>query len=343
MANKEDKLINITDENIKEDEFIKEGFEDIEDLESEYLTDSEIKYDKNLSFEERRQKFINIMKDYHSDNPNKKQQAIYMATRELEGFIRRIIQRKYSTYAKKYFRDLMQEGNIGIMVGMETYDATKGMPTTFFYKYIIHEIQGFITATVDKTTPHYSTNIKKINKVIDEFNERGIKYTKTDIATQTGMTIETVEQSMAIRKRRDEVHIEACQTNIIDENILNDRFPTPENAMMEKEERELIDKVLNNYLTSEEVEILELTFGIHDKTIMSETDIAKLKEIPKDKVKRILNSAIKKMRNSELKLFFEDNLKNETKLLEEYEVPFANTEIANITATQLEEVDDVDF
>lgn len=342
MSNKKNSFEKESDV-IKESEFEKEGFENIGDLETEYFTDDNVRYDKNLSFEERRQKFVNIMNDYHSGNEKKKQQAIYMATRELEGFIRKIIQRKYSTYAKKYFRDLMQEGNIGIMVGMEVYDATKGMPTTFFYKYIIHEIQGFITATIDKTTPHYSTNIKKINKVIDEFNERGIKYTKTDIATQTGMTIETVEQSMAIRKRRDEVHIEACQTNIIDENILNDRFPTPEAAMMEKEEQELIDKVLNNYLTAEEIEVLELTFGIHGKTVISETDIAKMKEIPKDKVKRILNSAIKKLRNSELKLFFEDHLKSESKLLEEYEVPFANTEIANITASQLENVDDVDF
>ena len=60
-------------------------------------------------------------------------------------------------------------------------------------------------------------------------------------------------------------------------------------------------------------------------------------------IMKLIFSAIKKLRNSELKLFFEDHLKHETKLLEEYEVPFSNTEIADITATQLEDVEDVDF
>lgn len=279
------------------------------------------------------------MKDYHSGDAKKRENAITQAMKQLEGLVKVIIRRNYSTYSKKYYRDLMQEGNIGIMEGLKKYDAEISMPATFFYRYIVHEIQQFITKNVDKTTAHYSTNIKKINKAIDDLTERGINWTIPDIAMQTGLTIETVEQSMSIRKRRDEVHIEACQTNVIDEGILNDRFQTPESAIVEQEEEEIIDSVLRKYLTPVEFFIIENSFGLHDKSVMSERDIAKKLDIGKDKVKKILNSAIRKLRSSELRLFFQDNLSHVEKSLNDYEVSYADSDVADLMTEQLNNLD----
>lgn len=65
-----------------------------------------------------RNRFYEIMNDYHSGNNDKRQDALARAMKELEGFIHLIIKRSYSTYTKKYFYDLLQEGYLGVAIGM---------------------------------------------------------------------------------------------------------------------------------------------------------------------------------------------------------------------------------
>ena len=267
-----------------------------------------------------RARFYSIMEDYHSGDETKRTYALERAMKELEGFIHLIIKRSYSTYTKKYFYDLLQEGYLGVAIGMEKYNPNISMPSTFFYPYIKHEMQGFITKNVDKTTSHYSANIKKINKAIQELEEKGIRYTNVDIAMQTGMTIETVDQSMAIRKYRDEVHIDACPPNVIDAEMEENRYKTPEEEYMEQETIKTIYRAMNMLLTNDEIQVLQDHFGLGDTKTISEGEIAKKMGIPKDKVKRLLNRAIRKLRQSELAQIFGDNLVKEDQFLEDIEV-----------------------
>lgn len=267
-----------------------------------------------------RERFYAIMEDYHSGDESRKTAAKEAAIQELEGFIHSLIKRSYSTYTKKYFYDLLQEGKIGVMVGLEKYDPSKSMPTTFFYPYIKHEMQGFITRQVDKTTSHYSSNIKKINKAIEEFEEKSIQYTNVDIAIQTGMTIETVNQSMAIRNYRDEIHIDGCQPGAIDEKQSRDRYQSPEEAFIEKEQNDIIYKTIDKTLNEQEIKVLEMHFGINNKETFSEGEIAKKLNLPKDKVKKTLNTAIRKLRESDLKYSFKDHLSGEVDLIEETDI-----------------------
>ena len=270
-------------------------------------------------------RFYSIMEDYHSGDEAKRQYALERAMREMEGFIHLIIKRSYSTYTKKYFYDLLQEGYLGVAIGMNKYNPDISMPSTFFFPYIKHEMQGFITRNVDKTTSHYSSNIKKINKAIEMLEEKGVQYTNVDIAIQTGMTIETVDQSLAIRNCRDEVHIDACPPNVIDAELENSRAKTPEQEFMEQEEKQTIYRTMNTLLTDDEIKILQFHFGLEDGEgksvdVKSEGEIAKALSMPKDKVKRILNRAIRKLRQSELSNIYSDSVKKESKFLEEVEI-----------------------
>ena len=273
-----------------------------------------------------RNRFYEIMNDYHSGNNDKRQDALARAMKELEGFIHLIIKRSYSTYTKKYFYDLLQEGYLGVAIGMEKYNPDMSMPSTFFYPYIKHEMQGFITRNVDKTTSHYSSNIKKINKAIQELEEKGICYTNVDIALQTGMTIETVDQSMSIRKYRDEVHIDACPPNVIDAEMEESRHKTPEEEYMEGETISTIYRTIHTTLSADEIKVLQLHFGLNDTETVSEGEIARRMSIPKDKVKRLLNRAIRKLRQSELANVFGDNMIKEEKFLEDVSIPLVPRE-----------------
>ena len=286
-------------------------------------------------------RFYSIMEDYHSGDEAKRQYALERAMREMEGFIHLIIKRSYSTYTKKYFYDLLQEGYLGVAIGMNKYNPDISMPSTFFFPYIKHEMQGFITRNVDKTTSHYSSNIKKINKAIEMLEEKGIQYTNVDIAIQTGMTIETVDQSLAIRNCRDEVHIDACPPNVIDAELENSRAKTPEQEFMEEEEKQTIYRTMNTLLTDDEIQILQYHFGLNDVEIKSEGDIAKTLGMPKDKVKRILNRAIRKLRQSELSNLYSDSLKKQDKHLEEVKVSFIPREATKQDIEFLSILDDM--
>ena len=288
-----------------------------------------------------RNRFYLIMEDYHSGDAIKKQSALERAMKELEGFIHLIIKRSYSTYTKKYFYDLLQEGYLGVAIGMEKYNPDMSMPSTFFYPYIKHEMQGFITRNVDKTTSHYSANIKKINKAIQELEEKGIRYTNVDIALQTGMTIETVDQSMAIRKYRDEVHIDACPPNVIDSEMEENRHITPEQEYMERETVNTIYRTIQTLLTEDEIEVLRLHFGLWDTETVSEGEIARQMSIPKDKVKRLLNRAIRKLRQSELANVFGDNMIKEDKFLEDIDISIIPRDAAESDIEFLSQIDDI--
>lgn len=286
-------------------------------------------------------RFYSIMEDYHSNDERKRQYALERAMREMEGFIHLIIKRSYSTYTKKYFYDLLQEGYLGVAIGMKKYNPDISMPSTFFFPYIKHEMQGFITRNVDKTTSHYSSNIKKINKAIEMLEEKGIQYTNVDIAIQTGMTIETVDQSLAIRNCRDEVHIDACPPNVIDAELEHSRMKTPEQEIMENEEKEVVYRTMNTLLTDDEISVLEYHFGLNDVQVISEGEIAKKLQMPKDKVKRILNGAIRKLRQSELANLYSDSIKREDKFLEEVQVSFIPREATESDIEFLSQIDSI--
>ena len=263
------------------------------------------------------QRFFQIMEDYHSGDIKKKQYAQECAIEELKGFIYHIIKKSYSTYAKNNFYDLIQEGKLGIMEGMKKYDPNKSMPTTFFSPYIKHEIQGHITKQVDKTTAHYSSSIKKINRAIEGFESTGKPYTNVDIAIQTQLSLETVNQSMAIKNYRDEIHIDACVPGMIDNNTTSQRMPTPEEEYFKREETEVLYRAIAETLTPQEIQVCQYHFGLNDTETLSEGEISKRMGIPKDKVKKLINSSIRKLKDSELKNLYRNHLAEEDKLIKE--------------------------
>ena len=289
-----------------------------------------------------RNRFYSIMDDYHSGDEFKRKDALAKAMKELEGFIHLIIKRSYSTYTKKFFYDLLQEGYLGVAIGMEKYNPDISMPSTFFYPYIKHEMQGFITRNVDKTTSHYSANIKKINKAIQELEEKGVRYTNADIALQTGMTIETVDQSMAIRKYRDEVHIDACPPNVIDGEMEENKYKTPEQEYIDNEVASIIQRTISTLLTDDEVMVLQYHFGLNDTQTISEGEIAKRMSIPKDKVKRLLNRGIRKLRQSELANIFGDNMIKQDKFLEDMDISFIPRDATESDIEFLSQIENLD-
>lgn len=66
--------------------------------------------------------FEKIMEMYHHGN---QEMAKYLALQAMENYIKSLMKKQFSTYVTKYFDDLLQEGYMAVLEGLETYDVKR--------------------------------------------------------------------------------------------------------------------------------------------------------------------------------------------------------------------------
>lgn len=292
-------------------------------------------YKASVNAELRREKFYDICERYHSDDPEKVKKALEDAINELEGFIHDIIKKKYSTYGK-YYEDLVQEGKIGVMQGMQKYDPSKSLPTTFFNWYIIHEISRFIDTEVNKTTSHYSSHLTKINRVINKFEQEGRAWNPQDIAIETGIKMETIIQCLTIDKYKNQVYYDSDEMEV----QIKERGKSPEEQILENEQIKTLYGALKD-LTDDEKEIIIMKYGLGADGQLSYKTISDKMNIPIEKVKKMRHEAIRKLRDNQgIKVAFKDYKKeNEGNMLNSGTISIVPEEIAKSLMDQLEDAE----
>lgn len=230
--------------------------------------------------------------------------------RSLDMFIYWVINNNFKTFTN-YTHDLYQEGVLGILKAIDTYDATRAKATTFFHVYIIHEMNEFINHNVNKTTAHYAANIGKVKKAINVFEHENRDWTIKDIAQETGISAETILQTLKIIDMSNEVHYE---TTAYLEDKMPENHASPEEMAIRKENRHLVAEALNK-LTEEERTVVVLKHGLDGGEPLSYKNIFLTTGIPVDKIKRYYNKALRKLRNNRgMKRAFGNRLKEESAL-----------------------------
>ena len=336
------------DEEIDEDQITDIELEMTENLDLEYeeeinadnKTDEKKQnysrvYKASNSSENIRQRFVRICDKYNSGDEVKKKEALQEAIDELQSFVHYVIRKKYSTYTKHY-EDLVQEGFMGIIKGMEKYNPEKSLPTTYFNLYIIHEMSKFIDTEVNKTTSHYSSNLTKINRVIDKLEQEGTKWTPTDIAIQTGLNMETVIQCLNIKEYKNEMYYE--NDEILEANI-TERNPSPEDVYIEEEKNRILYNAISTLLP-EEQQVLIYRYGLKNSKVISYKEIAKIMGISIEKVRKYRHDALKKLKHkNNMRQTFRDYSSEEENLLNETNIPLIQEDLANNAMNEIEEID----
>lgn len=225
----------------------------------------------------------------------------------LEKFILWMINNKFKTFLK-YTEDLKNEGVVGILKGIDSYDPDKSCPTTFFYLYILHEMTEFINRYINKTTSHYSENIVKIKKVLNKFQQEGRTINVVEIAQETGISPETIIQSIKVMHASNEVHYDADYL----EGKMTTYGESPEALCMQGEDNRLVYEVMKKILTDEEINVLVMKYGLDGSDGMSYKKMFETTGIPIDRLRKTYNSAIRKLRNNKtLSKNFRNNLREE--------------------------------
>ena len=229
-------------------------------------------------------KFEKIMEMYHHGN---QEMAKYLALQAMENYIKSLMKKQFPTYVTNYFEDLLQEGYMAVLEGLETYDVKRAKPTTFFRFYIVHNMTEYITRFVNESTAHYQKNNQLIRQVERKYEKNHKEATDADIAIELGMNIETIKATRKIDGKTLN-HIESTDNDFFS-NQMEEK--SPEEIILESEKRKALADKINSL-----PEVERVVLKMHFCEQKSQREIARETGLKTDEIRKSKERGIKQLR-----------------------------------------------
>jgi RNA polymerase primary sigma factor len=208
--------------------------------------------------------------------------------------------------AKKYqnkglsLGDLINEGNLGLMIAAKRFDETRGFK---FISYAVWWIrQGILQALAEKTRivrlplnrVSALTKIGKAYATLEQEFER--EPSVSEIANQTDMTdLEvTNTQKIAGHHLSMDLPFNKGESNSLLDVIENDHQPPPDADLIEESLKIEIERALAT-LTGREAEILRLYFGLGQRHPLTLEEIGERFNLTRERIRQIKEKALQRL------------------------------------------------
>lgn len=210
--------------------------------------------------------------------------------------------KKYSHIGNLPFEDLIQEGIIGLITGIEKFDYKTGHKLSTYVTFWIRQaISRYISnnGRLIRLPVHIYEKLSRFNKARKKYiDENGIEPDNKTMAEIMDTDVNDIEK--LIEYSRDTLSLNKTigdeEDTTLEDMVADKNNISPEEFSINSMLKEDVDKILST-LKEREREVIRLRYGLDDNVPQTLESVGKKLNVTRERIRQIENVALKKLKH----------------------------------------------